>query len=75
MTGKNVSILVTISAIASAVAAAGGMITSLAAEIGGKGPQIASWVLGGVGIIGLIVTTYIHETTSSSGPVVPPPAA
>lgn len=73
MTGKNASILVSISAVLSALAAAGGMVTSLAAEIGGEAPQIASWVLGGVGILGLIITTYIHETTSSSGPV--PPAA
>jgi hypothetical protein len=71
MTGKSASLLVQISAIVSSVAAAGGLITSLAAEIGGHAPQIASWVLGGVGILGLIITTYVHETTSSSGPVPP----
>ena len=73
MSGKSVSILVAVSALLSAIGAAGGMITSLAAEIGGHAPQVASWVIGGVGILGLIITTYVHETTSSSGPV--PPAA
>ena len=68
---KQASLLVQISAIISSIAAAGGLITSLAAEIGGHAPQIASWVLGGVGILGLVITSYIHLTTQSSGP---PPA-
>jgi energy-converting hydrogenase Eha subunit A len=65
--GKKVSILVAISALLSALAGAGGMITALAAEIGGQTPKIASWVLAAVGILSFILTTYVHEVTSSSG--------
>lgn len=67
VTGKQVSVFVFVNGLVGAILTASGAITAYADTLGAG--RWASVVLGGLGIIQMLFANYIHETTSSSGPI------
>ena len=63
--GKQASILVIINGIIGAILTSSGVITAYADTLGTA--RWVSVVLGGFGVLQILLTAYIHETTSSSG--------
>ena len=70
---KQVSLGVLLAYLVTAILATPAAVSLIHSVVSGTPVNSAAIWAAAVGIAGFIVNTYIHETTSSSGPVAPAP--